>query len=179
MIITRTKVDEYLKEFLTSEDQTRLAQYLDLITDLSWMGSIVLEYGFQCPENTRKEAKKRFFEVVQKLSDARSESKALPVDVNQYFNQPTYMGGKSLTFDDFAIVCDLFHKLVEEDKKVTKDKLLPWLEEAWDAGVHQQRVYSMEIEGGIMNEYGIVTAFGAELVMFGDRKGLVPESCLR
>ena len=179
MLITRETVNEYLENFLSSEDRTRLAQYMSQIIDLSWMASIILEYGFQCPESTSKEAKKKFFEVVQKISYARKESKALPVDVSQYYNQPVYQGGKSLTFDDFAVVCDLFHKLVEEDKKVPKDKLIPWLEEAWDAGIHQQRVYNMEIEGGILNEYGIVTAFGAELAMFGDRKGLVPESCLR
>lgn len=180
MLITKERVSEYLKGFLTSEDQARLAQYLDLIIDLSWMGSIILEYGFQCSESTREESRKRFFETIYRLSDARKEAE-VPVDMSQYEyrHQPVYQGSHPLTIDDFAVVCDLYHKLVVEDKKVTEDKLIPWLEEAWDAGVHQQLVYNMEVEGGIMNEYGIITAFGAELAMFGDRKGLIPESCLR
>ena len=177
MLITKEKVSEYLTSFLTSEDRTKLAEYMELITDLSWMASIVLEYGFQCPESARKESKKRFFEIIQKLSDVRKEIN-VPVIMNRDFYQPAYQGSNPLAIDDFSVVCDLFHRLIEEDKTVSRGKLLPWLEEAWDAGVHQQRVYNMDTEGGIMNEYGIVTAFGAELVMFGDRKGLVPASCL-
>lgn len=178
MLIDRERVEKYLTEFLTSEDRTRLAEHFALIIDLSWLGTIILEYGFQCPENTREEAKKRFFETIFKLSDARKGSKA-PIDMSQYEHQPAHRSSHPLTLEDFAAVCDLYHKLVEEDKKVTEDKLIPWLEEAWDAGIHQRKVYEMEVEGGIMNEYGIVTNFGAGLAMFGDRKGLIPESCLR
>ncbi len=169
MLITRKEVESYLKSFLDPEDQI----HIDLVTDLCWIATIVLEYGFQCPKAAREERKKSFFELVQKLSDARKEAK-VPVDMQEYPHESTFPNEKQLTVEDFSVVCDLFYKITEEDKKVTKEKLLNWLGEAWDAGVYQQRVYSMEVEGCILNQYGIVAFFGADLALFGSRQGLIP-----
>ena len=173
MLITRTKVEEYLRLFLDPEDQIHIA----LVIDLSWMARIILEYGFQCPRDAVVGAKrkKKFFNLLQRLSDIRKEAN-VPIDTTEYSYsyEPVFKNEKRLMIEDLAIVCDLFYKIVEEDKKVSRDKLLEWLEEAWDIGVYQQRVYSMEVEGSIMNAAGIVCNFGADLVMFGGSKGLIP-----
>jgi len=171
MLIGREKVATHLLDFLMPEDK----KHFDLITDLSWAATIVFEFGFQCPKNKQEESKKKLLDLVQRLGEARTKVK-VPVKMEEYNYKFVFPNeGRKPTNEDIAIACDLFHKLAVQEKKISKEKMLEWLQEAWDFGTQQQLVYSMEIEGGIMNEYGVVTSFGADLAMFGSSKGFLPE----
>ncbi len=183
MLITRESVEKFLGVFLQESDK----KHLKLIVDLSWTATVVLEFGFQCPADRRIEGKEKFFALIQKFSDARANTEGLaPVNILRDYGPNTLSNQyiqEGLSNEDFALVCDLFHRLTvgdpeelvdPKDKLMPKEKMLVWLQEAWDTGVHQQRIHSMEIEGGVMNEGGIVANFGARLAMFGEREGLLP-----
>lgn len=78
-----------------------------------------------------------------------------------------------MDIEDIVAICDIFYKLMENEKK-PKEKILEWLKQAWDIGVRQQKIYSMEIEGSVVNQRGIVVNFGVKLVMYGVQQGLIP-----
>jgi hypothetical protein len=69
---------------------------------------------------------------------------------------------------------DLYHKLVLVEKQLTPEAMRKWLTYRWRQGVHQQRVYSMEIEGGVMNTLGIIGGSGCYLALFGQHEGYLP-----
>ncbi|MDO8600407.1 MAG: hypothetical protein Q7R73_02175 [bacterium] len=169
MLISRAKVRSYLDKFLFAEDR----KHIDLIADLSWAATIMLEFGFQCPKNKQAEMEKKLLELVQKLSSSiqgvERKTKAFIATDNLNDESPF-----PSAWIDIGVVCNIFHALTVQRRIIEKEKMLAWLKEAWDAGVYQQRVYAMEVEGGAMNEYGIVTNFGAALAMFGVSKGLLP-----
>lgn len=173
MLLTRGKVGGYLDRFLFAEDR----KHVDLITDLSWAATIILEFGFQCPKNKQAEMEKKLLELVQKLSNSmrgvERKTKAL-ITTNSLNDEPAFPLERQPTWIDIGVVCNIFHALTVQRRIIEKEKMLAWLKEAWDAGVYQQRVYAMEVEDGAMNEYGIVTNFGAALAMFGVSKGLLP-----
>ncbi len=56
---------------------------------------------------------------------------------------------------------------------ITKEKYLEWVNEAWDAGIHQRKIYNMEIEGCINNSMGVALNFGASLALWGRGKGYI------
>ncbi len=60
-----------------------------------------------------------------------------------------------------------FHKLT------TKKAFMRWVEQAWDAGKHQSRVYNGEIEGGILNVDGVIGNFTAAIVLYGEDRKLI------
>lgn len=169
MLISRMKVVEHLNRFLMPEDK----KHIELIIDLSWAGTIALEFGFQCPESKQPEGKEKFIEIAQKINDAK---KGVKVSGPLSYDYPIVFKfeSKTPTYEDIGVVAQIFHTLVAVEKSISKEKMIEWLQEAWEGGVKQQKVYSMEEEGGILNEYGIVTNFGAFLSMFGKSKGFLP-----
>lgn len=169
MLIARKKVHSYLSDFLFLDDQ----KHLELITDLSWCATIVFECAFQCPKKTLAKKKEKLFALIEQISELKKTSKIAAKSDYSFFLNPAF-SGKQVTIEDISIACDLFYKLSSENG-IPKIKLLEWLkEEAVTLGAYQQRVYSMEVEGGILNAYGIVTNFGCNLAMWGVRKGLLP-----
>lgn len=58
---------------------------------------------------------------------------------------------------------------------VSKEAFLAFMGEAWDSGAHQLKVIRGEVEGGIMNEYGLACSFASTVAMFGERRGLLPK----
>lgn len=164
MVISRTEVSDCLREFLMPSDQT----HIELITDLSWAATLVLEFGFECPEGRREELKEKFFKLVEMLIDAKKNAE---IKVGEDQDDVIFSG--ELSSEDIAAICDVSYKLMESEK-MPKEKILEWLKQAWDIGVRQQKIYSMEIEGGVMNQMGIVTNFGAKLAIYGVQQGLLP-----
>lgn len=59
--------------------------------------------------------------------------------------------------------------------EITKEKYMEWISHAWDNGLHQRRVYEMEIEGSINNSIGVSMNFGARLDLFGKREGYISQ----
>ena len=170
MTINRQVVLRYLNDFFNEEDKNH--QHIDLIVDLSWIGAIILEFGFQCSKDKQEERKEKLFGFIEKLSETMAEAKIL---ANNYEYDHVFPAQSNKpTFKDLAVVCDLFYKIVVQEKTISKEKMLEWLTKAWNFGTQQRRVYNMEIEGGVMNEYGVVISFGADLVMFGKSRGFLP-----
>jgi len=169
MLISRRQVVDHLGRFLMGKD----LKLIPSITDMCWAAYATMEFGFECPAEQQEEMKEKFFNLVENFSNAREEA-GTPVSLKEYGCEPAFPFEHQPTVEDLSLVCDVFHKLAVQEGKVSKELLLDWLKEAWDAGMHQQRVYSMQVEGGVMNEYGRVTIFGAELAMFGKSKGLLP-----
>lgn len=58
---------------------------------------------------------------------------------------------------------------------VTKEALLKFVGDAFDAGEHQRKVYNCEIEGSINNELGVALNFACGIALFGERNGLSPK----
>lgn len=54
---------------------------------------------------------------------------------------------------------------------LTEEKFLEIMSFAWNMGRQQKRVYTMEIEGSIMNTYGTVTAIASWLDLWGQKNG--------
>lgn len=172
MLISREKVGWYLKKFLDVEDQ----RHIGCVADLTLAATIALEFGFQSPKEKQAKAKATFLRIIAKVSECKQKAKAAE-DENSGdydFDCVFPLESRLPTVEDLATVVDIFHKFVLKDKSILAENMLEWLSDAWDAGAYQQRVYSMEIEGGIMNEYGIVNNFGALLAMEGASKGLLP-----
>ena len=59
---------------------------------------------------------------------------------------------------------------------ITKEKYIEWISQAWNAGTHQKKVYNMEVEGGVNNEWGVAMNFGGYLSLFGQREGYVNQT---
>ena len=82
MVISRTEVSDYLREFLRPSDQT----HIELITDFSWVATLVLEFGFECPAERRKEFKEKFFGLIEKLVDAKKMLRSRQKKVKMIFS---------------------------------------------------------------------------------------------
>jgi Fe-S-cluster formation regulator IscX/YfhJ len=168
MLISRKEIETLLRNSLNEKDQASIG----LITDLSWLGTIALEFGFRCPEDERNRQKEKFLELIQRFSNMTGRAD-FSVEFGEVFGEPTFPSEPPLTLKDFMVVCGLFRKLTRRDKTVSGDKLLEWVETAWIKGVWQRRVYSMEVEGSVLNERGIVFGFGADIALFGKDNGLI------
>ena len=57
----------------------------------------------------------------------------------------------------------------------SKEIFLEFMSMAWDRGTHQRRVSNMEVEGGIDNELGVTMNFAANLALYDQWKGLIPQ----
>lgn len=171
MLVSRNSVAQYLNEFLSEEDKKDII----LITDLSWMTTIVHEIAFHCRKDLQEKAKANFFGLLEKLSDAMGKIENLQTSIDSDYIA-FFHTDKRPALEDLVIVLDLFYKLtIQEKRKIQKDKLLIWLKGAWDTGFHQKRVYDMEIEGSIMNEFGVIANFAADVALWGASKGLLPK----
>ena len=164
MVIPRSKVIDCLREFLRPGDQT----HIERMTDLAWIAASMLEFGFECPQEKREELKEKFLKLIETLIEIKKETGTAAEK-----DQDEFLFSEELSIEDIAVICDVSHKLIENEK-IPKEKILEWLKQAWDAGVHQQRIYSMEIEGSILNQIGVVINFGAGLAMHGVQQGLIP-----
>jgi len=161
VLITRERVLEYLNRFLVLDQNEK--KNLQLIADLAWAATITVEFALQCPRKEQVESREKFLDLMRGAAEG------------EFDFAPVFPHEKRLpTPEDLRVVRDLFRSLTAERKALSPDKMAEWLGDAWDAGTAQQRVYSMEVEGGIMNQYGIVSSFGAELSMFGVSKGFLP-----
>ena len=60
--------------------------------------------------------------------------------------------------------------------ELSKDAFLKFMGDAWDFGLHQRKVYSMQVEGGMMNALGVVLGPASHLALFGEREGLLPKN---
>lgn len=181
MVMAREKVAEYLDRFLHSDDR----KHLELMVDLCWAAVIAHEFGFYCSADKRAEGKEKLIALIQRLSDARTfsettvkmrdrddfDTRIVDEDYKEYL---IYLPRHHPTTADLALVCDFFHVLTAQLPRIAKEKMIEWLQDAWDAGVYQQRIHSMEFEGCVMNEFGIVTNFGAILALWGVQKGYLP-----
>lgn len=163
MVISRLEVKSCLEEFLTPQDQT----HIDLITDLTWMAALVLEFAFECPKEKREELREKFFKLIEMLIDAKTNA-----EIKVEEGQDDILSSIGLNSENIAVICDVSYELTNE--KMPKEKILKWLKEAWDIGVWQQRIHSMEVEGGVLNETGTVLIFGVKLAMHGAQQGLLP-----
>lgn len=56
-----------------------------------------------------------------------------------------------------------------------KEAFLHYMGVAWESGAHQLKVIGGEVEGGIINEYGLACNFASHLALFGERDGLLPK----
>ena len=139
-----------------AEDQKNL----DLMADLVWIATITFEFGFQCPKSKHKQNKHDFFNAIRDVLTKKEMPSGLGAD---YDYEHCFKHEKRLPSKlDLVIVCGTALNLTNS---ISVEKLIEWLDEAWQWGTQQQQVYGMEIEGGIMNEYGIVNGFGAKLAM--------------
>lgn len=171
MLIAREDVVRYLDGYLKLEDK----KHFDLMVDLVRAATIVHEFGFSCPADKREEMKSGLLETVEELTEERVHSDDVLLEESGLGKLSFYGDSdRSPTMEDLATLCNLFYLLVYTSKKISKEKMLGWLRNAWDVGVYQRRVYDGEIEGNINNELGVVLNFGATLALgWGAAKGLI------
>ncbi len=63
------------------------------------------------------------------------------------------------------------HEHAFQNYGITKEDYIRWVSLAWDRGVHQRRVYDMEVEGCIDNSLGILLNLSAILSLHGQKEG--------
>lgn len=154
MLILRRKVEDHLEKFLDAGDK----KHLDLMTDLVWIAAITCEFGFQSPKNKQEKNKKSFFEAIAKTISAKLIQKAESYDYEPCFKYES-------RFPEHLDQTIVFGTVLNLANAISLEKLMEWLDDAWQLGIHQQKAYGMEVEGGILNEYGIACEFGARLAM--------------
>jgi len=79
----------------------------------------------------------------------------------------------SSEFINLVSIAAAIHEHAFENFNITKENFLKWVEMAWDTGKHQRKVYDMEVEGSVMNEWGVAINFGAYLHFHGKREGYI------
>ncbi len=162
MLIDRATVEKYLNNKLYPEDRS------PLITDLVWIGYPVHEMAFHCPEDQREQNCQKLLDLIERLAASKDKAGVLAGCEDDFFD------GR-LGADDVGCMADIYHKLVLAEKQLKPEAMRKWLKYRWDQGVYQQRVYSMEIPGNIMNIVGIIEGSGCHLALFGQRNGYLPE----
>ncbi len=162
MITTETDVLDAgilacINEHLRPEDVT--PNLLSLVR----MGIIAHEHAFYFG---RKSLKKTFLSTVE---DAwQSDQEGRPSEI---IHRTTY----SRLLSNLSDACTTARHHAVTFPLVIKDVFLAFVSDAWDAGNHQRRVYSCEVEGSVNNEFGVALNFACGIAIFGERKGLLPE----
>jgi len=166
MFMSRQTIVRHLNAFLDEKDRKQI----DIFADLSWMATIVCEFGFQCRKEKREIAKDMLFG----LWDPGTVKVEIRIEPGENKENYSAAENRELSIEDINIIRSLVYKLVRVERKITEEKMNEWLSEAWETGIRQNEIYNMETEGGVMNEYGIVTNFGAKLGLFGIARGFLP-----
>ncbi len=170
MLVSKETVARCLKEILRKEDQ----KHIEDIVDLSWAGALIFELAFQWAEQGLKKDKESFFKLVQNCSVMVEEMRAF-VSINDVLSNnqslPYLFQGPRL--EDITTVSNIFYRFVIQEKKITSEAMLKWLGEAWDWGKSDSLADTSD--SAQMNQWGVVTSFGMDLVMNGKKQGLLPD----
>ncbi len=168
MHIEHAEVRSIVSEYLWEDDRV----HLDLIVQLTWIAALTVEFGFQCRPEAREVKKQEFLAL---LADQFKDvddlmRKAATYEISITFDSED----QPVTSEDLVAIRGLLHLFSAREGGPSREALATWIDEAWEYGVHQHRVYTCEAEGGIMNTLGIAREFAAKLAMYGTRKGLLP-----
>ena len=168
--------------FLTEEQERRLSgefpeeAVTDEIINLVRIATTAHEHAFHA-----RMAKETFLRLI-------SEAWELEVDAvepdwavflkQKLTNQGVLEGIR--TYEELMniwLAAETTHKLKSINPALVKEVFLRWVEEAWDTGKHQRKVYNMEVEGSVMNSLGVISSFACALFLYGEnRELLVPKT---
>lgn len=158
-----TDLVEYITSQLKPEDIS--PNMLSLVR----IAIIAHEHAFIFGRNSSKE---RFLCIIE---NAWNNASAMTPIVDEQEQQSEVVSRNALLLSlQEADAATRYHAL--HFPLVTKEAFLHYIDEAWEAGLRQRKVYRMEIEGSVNNEYGVALNFACNIALSGKNKGLLPEA---
>jgi hypothetical protein len=156
MTLDRLTARSYLESELRFDDK----KHIEWLTDISLLLFIIHEFSFQCPLVKNAEIKPIFIGMLA------------PETIVAYEYKPTFPEERPPGPDDFAQARRLYAALLRRSNTEQQNLLTKLINEKWDAGQRQHRIYTMEMEGSVMSEVGIVTATAMGILTFNNLAAL-------
>lgn len=160
------ELDSDLVEYITS--QLKPEDVSPNMLSLVRIAIIAHEHAFHFQGNSSKNT---FLDYAGVAWDEVTEIRPSPVEPEEQWVLITH--NKFLLNLENADAAIKYHAI--NFPLVTKEVLLHYVGEAWDAGERQRKVQNCDIEGSINNEYGVALNFACGIALFGKSKGLLPE----